>query len=123
MSMARGSVLALAERGRRAWQAAVSSLQLPPSSARAIAAGDPEPVRTAMRELLPGLDGLRAARLHLAIGRCRDLPGLWYLRAPLMEALAAAYGEAPARARMAALDACFLRAWPDAPVARRSRLR
>lgn len=48
----------------------------------------------------------------------RDVAGLWHLRVTLMQALAASVGESAARARMAALDALFLPAWPEAPVIR-----
>lgn len=77
-----------------------------------------ERVRDAMREIVCGLTGPRAARLALAVGAGRDLGALWHLRVALMQAMACAYGEAAARQRIVALDAVFLQAWPDAPVIR-----
>ena len=117
-------MLSWGERSLRAWQAACSSLAAA-SAWLPAGAGDPEPVRTAMAELVDDLheiDPTRAGRLQQSIGRCRDLMALWQLRVPLMQAIAAAQGEARARQRIAALDAQFLRVWPQAPVARRAAL-
>jgi hypothetical protein len=86
-------------------------------------AGDPEPVRAAMRSLLPQAgSGRQAVRVGLAIHRSRDLHGLWYLRAPLMQAIARERGEQHAHTVVAGLDPLFREAWPQAPLSRRSAL-
>ena len=60
--------------------------------------------------------------LALAIDRSRDLYGLWYLRAPLMQAIACQQGEQHARRAVTGLDPLFRQAWPEAPVSRRTVL-
>jgi hypothetical protein len=77
-----------------------------------------ETVRQAMRERVQEAAGAGSARLMGAIERAPDLRTLWYLRAPLMQALATVQGELGARAVLAELDALFRQAWPDAPVSR-----
>jgi len=86
-------------------------------------AGDAEAVRGAMRSvLLEASSSRRAVRLACAIDRSPDLRALWYLRAPLMQAIAQERGERNARQAVAALDPLFRQAWPGAPVSRRSIL-
>ena len=64
-----------------------------------------ERVRAAMVLIVAELGGSRAGRIRFAVASCRDIGSLWYLRATLMQALAAAHGESVARQRIAALDA------------------
>ena len=77
-----------------------------------------EQVRQAMRERAQEAPGADTARLMGAIERARDLQALWFLRSPLMQALATAHGESGARAALAELDALFRQGWPEAPVSR-----
>ena len=103
-------------RAWRCWQPSLGSLaprRAPPLSHPA---GDPEPVRQAMKALAANLPAPAAPRLAAAIDTRRDIAGLWHLRVALMQALAVAHGEAAARRRIAHLDAVFLRVWPAAPV-------
>lgn len=79
--------------------------------------GDAEAARQAMRTLVAHL-APRPLRLVRALARASDAYALWHLRAPLMQALAAAHGEARARALVADVDALLLQAWPAAPVSR-----
>jgi hypothetical protein len=81
-------------------------------------AGDPEPVRAAMRALAREAAGTRGLRLALAIEVAQDLQALWFLRSSLMQALAAEHGERHARIVLAGVDEQFRALWPDAPVSR-----
>ncbi|NML48241.1 hypothetical protein HHL11_31120 [Ramlibacter sp. G-1-2-2] len=82
-----------------------------------------DPVREAMRAVAQATPGFAAARLVVLVRSCKDLHGLWHLRMPLAQALAAAGGEAHARREMVRVDAAFRAVWPDAPVSRSSDLR
>lgn len=79
-------------------------------------------VRGAMRELVMELPGASGARLLGAIERSADVRALWFLRSPLMQALAAGRGELGAREALAELDPLFRQGWPGAPVGRSARL-
>ena len=91
-------------------------------SAPALPAGSLETVRLAMRELAQQVPGAGTARLMGAIERSEDLRALWFLRCPLMQALAEGRGEAHARGALIGLDLLFRRGWPDAPVSRAAPL-
>lgn len=103
----------------RLWQATRDSRGTGSGGTATAAKADPDAVRAAMRQLLAGLEGLRSARLALAVDSCRDIAGLWHLRGPLLEALSAAGGELQARQQLAELDTLFVAAWPQAPVSGR----
>ena len=75
-------------------------------------------VRAAMRRLAQQAPAAGTARLMGAIERADDVRTLWFLRSPLMNALAAQHGELGARAAVAELDRLFRERWPDAPVSR-----
>jgi len=77
-----------------------------------------ETVRQAMRELVQEAPGASSARLMGAIERAHDVRTLWFLRSPLMQALATRRGELGAREAVAELDQLFREGWPDAPVSR-----
>ena len=77
-----------------------------------------EQVRQAMRVLVQEVPGPGTARIMGAIERAGDLRTLWYVRSPLMQALAATRGELGAREAMAEVDLLFRQGWPDAPVSR-----
>ena len=111
--------LSLARRWRLL-EAALSSCgwYAPPPPSGAAAVGDPEPVRAAMHALATAVPGVASTRFCVALRKCTDLQGLWYLRPTLMQVLAADRGETGAGAELARLDALFLQAWPAAPVAR-----
>jgi hypothetical protein len=77
-----------------------------------------EAVRQAMRELVQEAPGATSARLMGSIERAHDVRTLWFLRSPLMQALATTRGELGAREAVAELDGLFREGWPDAPVSR-----
>ncbi len=77
-----------------------------------------DPIRAAMLHLAAGLRGGRATVLAEAIGGGRDLPELFELRRALVHALATDRGELHALRQMMRIDAMFLAAWPEAPVTR-----
>lgn len=77
-----------------------------------------EDVREAMRALVQEVPSATNARLMGAIERAPDLRVLWFLRAPLMEAVATARGEAKARQALSRIDALMRAGWADAPVSR-----
>ncbi|MBC5783505.1 hypothetical protein H8N03_11165 [Ramlibacter sp. USB13] len=77
-----------------------------------------EEVRQAMRERVQEVPGAATARLMGAIERAPDLQALWFLRSPLMQALAKVRGELGARVALAELDLLFRQGWPDAPLSR-----
>jgi hypothetical protein len=79
-------------------------------------------LRVAMRDLVMELPGPSGPRLLGAIERCPDVRTLWYLRSPLMQALATGRGELGAREALAELDGLFRQGWPEAPVSRSARL-
>ena len=79
-------------------------------------------VRVAMRDLVMELPGASGARLLGAIERSPDVRALWFLRSPLMQALASGRGEQGARQAVAQLDGLFRQGWPEAPISRNARL-
>jgi len=81
-----------------------------------------EDVRQAMRERVQEVPGATTARLMGAIERADDLQALWFLRSPLMQALATTRGESGARNSLAELDLLIRQGWPDAPVSRFTEL-
>ena len=66
-----------------------------------------EPIRAAMLATLGPHVPDRLALLHSRIEYAADLQRLWYLRAPLMAALADLHGEAAAAQKLARLSALF----------------
>ena len=87
------------------------------------AAHEVEDLRAAMLAQLQGCSNAQAARLRLKAGCTCDAPSFWHLRPHLMQAVAAARGEAQARCSVAALDDVLRRHWPDAPLSRPAPLR
>jgi len=77
-----------------------------------------ETVRQAMRDLVQEAPGAATVRLMGSIERAHDVRTLWFLRSPLMQALATDRGELGAREAVAELDQLFRQGWPDAPVSR-----
>ena len=77
-----------------------------------------EAVRQEMRSLVQQVPCAATARLMGAIERAPDLRALWFLRSPLMAAMATTRGEASARQALCRIDRLLRAGWPEAPVAR-----
>jgi hypothetical protein len=93
-------------------------------SAAALPSRDPAGnLRPAMLEQLQAATGIQAALLRLKLHCAGDAASLWHLRVPLMQALAAEFGEVHARRSLSQVDGVFLQLWPDAPVCRPAPLR
>jgi hypothetical protein len=119
--MAARSSLSRAQSSR--WQSVLSSWGWRKDAVPPAGQGDPQPVRDAMRGLLAGVPGRHARLLEASIAGCRDVHELYDLRAALVLAIGTTVGESQAREQLAALDAVFLRVWPQAPVSTPRRLR